>query len=728
MSPSTDPETVITSTAKLVYNELTGDVDADLDAEIDAWCALHGLDRLDNPREVVARQAAFNTLLKSTLYERYHQQGRLPELPTDPRAAFETAHAETDDPAFEEYVLDRVAEVVDAEALADLLAARYDLLAADEPSEEIGRLFETITPQSARRKLGQFRTPPTIAGLMATWLIQDGGETVLDPGMGAGALAAAAYKRKGESVAEPPLADIHGVDMNELAVVMAATSLALLNHGEPHNLRVGDFLAVDSDDSEPIEAVISNPPYSRHHELDGDYKQRINTQAEAEVDGTVSALSPMYAYFYYHAAEFLAPGGRLSFITPSEFLETGYGESLKRFLTTEFDIRALVLFDRDDDSKFDEALTTSLVSFLERPGGEPSESTDLTRIVRVDGEPTESELLSAIDGDREDDGDGGGETDWGFVNVVPQADLDPAAKWTGLFDPLDVDTSDLVALSELATVTRGIATGQNDYYCLSQQAVDEWNIDEQYLSKIVRNARQVPGYDYTHADWAADREAGHEVWVLYHLTDLDSEATADLQPPAEGADRTLAAYEAVDGEDETGAASGIVDYLHHGLSDDVAAHDGYLARHRSPWYVVDRRDPPPVVVTYMSRGGSRFIRNETDARTLSNLHGLYFDVDLTDAEQRALLAYLNSEFASEVVRRSGRTYASGMDKIEPNELEGVPVLDPRQLDGETVDALAARFDDLRRAARDEGATGDEQSTEAAIEAIDELLAQVRQSR
>ncbi|MFO7832884.1 MAG: N-6 DNA methylase [Halohasta sp.] len=612
-----------------------------------------------------------------------------------------------------EYVLDRVANVVDADALADLLAARHDLLAADEPAERIGRLFESITPQSARRKLGQFRTPPAIASLMARWLITDGEETVLDPGMGAGALAAAAYRRKQALADRPPLVDIHGVDMNELAVVMAATALALLNRGEPHGLRVGDFLDVDPDEVGPVDAVISNPPYSRHHELDADYKARLNAQAEAEVDGTVSALSPLYAYFYYHAADCLAPGGRLSFITPSEFLETGYGEPLKRFLADAFDIRALVLFDRDDDSQFDEALTTSLVSFLEKPDGE---SSALTRIVRVDGEPSEADLLAAIDGETE------GETDWGFVNVVPQADLDPVEKWTGLFDPLEVDTSDLVALSELATVTRGIATGQNDFFCLTQQAVDEWGIDERSLSKIVRNARRVPGYDYTPADWAADREAGHEVWVLYHLTDLDSETAAALRPTERGADRTLAAYaKGVDdaGDAEASDVGGIVDYLQYGLTEEIAAHDGYLARHRSPWYVVDRRDPPPVIVTYMSRGGSRFIENRTDARTLSNLHGLYFDVDLTDAERRALLAYLNSEFASEVVRRSGRTYASGMDKIEPNELEGVPVLDPRGLDDEAVDALADRFDDLRRAAREDG------DTEAAIAAIDALLADLR---
>jgi len=325
--------------------------------------------------------------------------------------------------------------------------------------------------------------------------------------------------------------------------------------------------------------------------------------------------------------------------------------------------------------------------------------------------PSEAELLAAIDGETE------GETEWGFVNVVPQAELEPSDKWTGLFDPLDIDTSNLVPLSDLATVTRGIATGQNDYFCLTAEDVAAWNIDERYLSKIIRNARHVPGYAYTVDDWAADREAGEEVWVIYHLTELDSGIAGHLQSTESDGTSTLAAC--ADSTEPSGETEGIVGYLRHGRSEAVGAHSGYLAEHRTPWYVVDRRDPPPIVFTYMSRGGSRFIKNETDARTLSNLHGVYLTVDLSDSEQKALLAYLNSGFASEVVRRSGRTYSSGMDKIEPNELEGVPVLDPRGLDSETVAELAERFDELRRAAREDG------STDAASEAIDDLLERVR---
>lgn len=709
MSITTTFEEIIATAATEIYDQLESGVDQDIDSAVDDWCELHGLERLDDPLLTVARQAAFNIFLKATLHEHYHQRGIVPELGSDVRGALKSAEEETGDMAFGEYTLDDIAWLVDSEELADVIGARDRLEAVDDPAEEIGWLFEAITPQESRRKLGQFRTPATIADLMADWLIQDGTETVLDPGMGACALSAAAYREKQDKVDEPPLSDIYGADINELALVMGATSLTLMDHGDPHNLQIADFLDLELDDVDGVvDAVISNPPYSRHHELDEEYKQKVNSQAERELGRDVSALSPMYAYFYYHAAQFLRDGGRMSFITPSEFLETSYGESLKQFLLDEFDIKALVLFDRDDSSKFDEAMTTSLVSFLEAPNR--TDENELTQIVRVDGAPSEEELLAAVSGYVE------GETDWGFINVVRQDELESDDKWTSLFDPLDIDTSGLTELSEIATVNRGIATGKNSYFCLTQEEVDEWGIDKQYLSKIIRNSRSVPGYDYTDEDWQDERDAGREVWVLYHLTELGADEVRKAMPDDADGNATIAAYAGSESETDNEETPAVVEYLQHGMSDEIEAHDGYLARSRRPWYVVDRRDPPEIVLTYMSRGGTRFIRNKTDARNLSNLHGMYINVEMDEQQQKALLAYLNSEFASEVVRRSGRTYSSGMDKIEPNEMEGVSILDPRDLDDETVDELAGLFDELRAAARDEP-----QNVDDVIKKIDETL-------
>ena len=179
MSTPTTLEGTVQTAAYEIYQQLTQGVDSGIENHVDDWCELHGLVRLDEPHKIVARQAAFNVLLKATLYEHYHRRGHLPELGSNARQALKNAEELTGDPAFREYILDDVAWLAE-DALDDVLVARDQLDSANDPAEEIGRVFEAITPQESRRKLGQFRTPKTIADLMADWLIEDGGETVLD--------------------------------------------------------------------------------------------------------------------------------------------------------------------------------------------------------------------------------------------------------------------------------------------------------------------------------------------------------------------------------------------------------------------------------------------------------------------------------------------------------------------------------------------------------------------
>lgn len=707
MSATVTLEGMINTTAEQIQRELDSSLTGDLQDKVTAWCEKQGLNRLDDPYQVVARQAAFNALLKATLYEDYHQDGSVPALDTDVREAFRQAAESVDEPAFDEYVLDDVAWLVGPTGLENIFEARHQLASTERPAEKIGQLYESLTPQEARRKLGQFRTPASIASLMAEWIIGDGTETVLDPGMGACALSAAAYRKKQGLVDEPPLSDIFGIDVSNLSLVMGSCTLNLMDHGGPHELRTGDFLAMESENlGDTVDAVIANPPYSRHHELSDRYKTRINSRAEDELGRDISAMSPLYAYFYYHTSQFLEPGGRVSYITPSEFLETGYGGSLKQYLVDDFDIEAFVLFDRGEDSVFTEAMTTSLVSFLRKSAKDAEHG--LTRFIRVDEFPGEEVLVDAIADGVE------GKTDWGFVNIVPQADLEPGEKWSELFDPLDVDTNQLSPLSELATVNRGIATGANSYFCLSQATVDEWDIEE-YVSPLIRNSRSVPYYDYLEEDWEQQRNEGDKVWLLYALEDIGWDAES-YEKQQETDNTRLSDYGSRTAHESTDDEPTIIQYLKHGMSDEIEAHDSYLARNRSPWYVTDRRDPAPVLVTYMSRGGCRFILNKTEARNLNNLHGMYLDVELEERQKKALLAYLNSGFADNVVRRNGRTYSTGMDKIEPNELEEVPVLDPREVRDESVEKLAGLFDELRKTARDV-----DTETGTVVEEIDKVL-------
>ena len=143
----------------------------------------------------------------------------------------------------------------------------------------------------------------------------------------------------------------------------------------------------------------------------------------------------------------------------------------------------------------------------------------------------------------------------------------------------------------------------------------------------------------------------------------------------------------------------MIRYLRDGLADHETLQTRTTVHTREPWYRVEREDPAPMLIAPMSRSGCRVLLNETDARHLNSYYGIYPDATIERTAQKALLAYLNSDFVDDIVSRQQRTLAGGLDKLEPGDVKDLPVADPRELPDEVVDTLAGCFDDLRRAAR-----------------------------
>jgi len=110
---------------------------------------------------------------------------------------------------------------------------------------------------------------------------------------------------------------------------------------------------------------------------------------------------------------------------------------------------------------------------------------------------------------------------------------------------------------------------------------------------------------------------------------------------------------------------------------------GYIARHRRAWWAVQLYEPAPMVCTYMARRPPAFVRNARGARHVNIAHGLYPREPLTELQMRQLLAFLRKH----VTVASGRTYAGGLTKFEPRELERILV--PRL---HAMDAIATDMD------------------------------------
>jgi adenine-specific DNA-methyltransferase len=107
----------------------------------------------------------------------------------------------------------------------------------------------------------------------------------------------------------------------------------------------------------------------------------------------------------------------------------------------------------------------------------------------------------------------------------------------------------------------------------------------------------------------------------------------------------------------------------------MGADQGYIAQHREAWWAVGLREPAPILASYMARRPPAFVRNLADARHINIAHGLYPREPLAPGVLDRLASFLSVN----VLMQHGRTYAGGLTKFEPKEMERLLVPEPAQL-------------------------------------------------
>ena len=101
----------------------------------------------------------------------------------------------------------------------------------------------------------------------------------------------------------------------------------------------------------------------------------------------------------------------------------------------------------------------------------------------------------------------------------------------------------------------------------------------------------------------------------------------------------------------------------------MGADRSYVARNRGAWWAVGLKEPAPILATYMARRPPAFVRNMCGARHLNIAHGIYPRDPLSEPSLDALSSWLHGA----VSLSAGRTYAGGLTKFEPRELERIPI-------------------------------------------------------
>jgi adenine-specific DNA-methyltransferase len=109
---------------------------------------------------------------------------------------------------------------------------------------------------------------------------------------------------------------------------------------------------------------------------------------------------------------------------------------------------------------------------------------------------------------------------------------------------------------------------------------------------------------------------------------------------------------------------------------ELGAHLGYVAQNRKAWWSVGLREPAPILATYMARRPPAFVRNLAEARHINIAHGLYPREPFAEKILNNLVDFL----ARCTSVTQGRTYAGGLTKFEPREMERLLVPAPELLE------------------------------------------------
>jgi hypothetical protein len=116
----------------------------------------------------------------------------------------------------------------------------------------------------------------------------------------------------------------------------------------------------------------------------------------------------------------------------------------------------------------------------------------------------------------------------------------------------------------------------------------------------------------------------------------------------------------------------------------LGADQGFIANHRKAWWSVGLREPAPILATYMARRPPTFVLNKAEARHINIAHGLYPREQLPSSTLTVLAEYLSSAVSME----SGRTYAGGLTKFEPREMERLLVPSPQLISQKQLVSVA----------------------------------------
>lgn len=483
---------------------------------------------------------------------------------------------------------------------------------------------------ATRNRMGQFATPTRLAVDIlryANELLNESEKVqFLDPAIGTGSFYSAL-------LSVFPKARVGAVVGYEIDSHYGAPAVELW--GETGlDVHLEDFTQAEvPEDGRRFNLLICNPPYVRHHHIGNSEKQRLRRKTVDACGVEVNGLAGLYCYFLGLSHVWMSDGGLAGWLIPSEFMDVNYGTSVKRYLLDKVRLLRIHRFDPKDVQFADALVSSAVVWFRKEPA------------------PADHEVHFTYGGSLERPK---------LQRLVSVETLRRDPKWTrypmkegpaGTGEPM---------LGDFFTIKRGLATGNNAYFILSDEEIERLELPMDAFRPILPSPRHLPDDEVI-----SDKNGNPVLSRRLFLLDCQMEESVIRKRYPK-----------------------LWTYLEEGKTLGIA--ERYLCSHRTPWYTQENRPPAPYLCTYLGRSDAksgrpfRFILNHSNA-TAANVYLMLYpkpELELAMATNPSLTRLIwvaLQEISPQALTLNGRVYGGGLHKLEPRELANAPALTVRSV-------------------------------------------------
>lgn len=458
------------------------------------------------------------------------------------------------------------------------------------------------------RDKGQFWTPSWVAEAMVAYVAENT-DLIFDPATGRGAFYEALLKLSKENIS------FFGTDIDPKVLTEE------IYHQENCLVEQRDF--IKDPPKRKFKAIVGNPPYIRHHRIDEATKILLKKLSISIMGNTIDGRAGYHIYFLIQALNLIEKGGKLAFIMPADTCEGKFSKNLWKWISENFCIEAVITFD-EKATPFPNVDTNAIVFLIKNT--KPQNTLQWVKAY----EPYTPDLLNFVSSKFE-------KQQFNSLKIITRQLKEGID--TGFSRPEQNQNDFKFHLNDFANVMRGIATGANEFFFLTNQQVKELSIPKEFLNRAIGRTKDVTQSILTLEDMEALDKGNRPTFLL-----------------------------SINGQENY--PKSIQNYLKTGEAMGLPTRA--LIQQRRPWYKMEKRRIPPLLFAYLGRRSTRFIKNEAGVLPLTGflcVYPIYDDEAYLDNLWRAL----NHPDTLENLKLVGKSYGSGAIKVEPGNLNNLPI-------------------------------------------------------